>query len=275
MSTPQRPRMTIAELTNQAKQAYGLTWRTMADQLGRSEKMLRKLARGEVAGESYRQSLTELYEQGQVKTLTPRRRRRDGTLAPVRSKRGSTEKSRVPADTRGQRRPSVKRGKYGHETQHLPGGNLMSTTTMPKSKNSVGRKKGWRDVENELHRITSAASQAKQDKRVKINVVLESKDGKRSVVHLGSHSGYHASDVLADVRRDPARGGVEGWVTGQLEGAGSAGAAMPQGSSAPESMSGYTVVEVHQHSFDAVRTKSERKAQDRAGVRRRGRRFGA
>lgn len=255
--------LSIQELVTRSKEAYGLTWADMGHQLGRSEKMMRKLAKGESSGENYRSSLTELYESGQVKHLTPRRRRKDGQLAPVRAKKGAAEKSVAPIDTKGERAPSVRRGRFRHEIQNLAGGNRITTTDMPKTPGSQGRKKGWQSITDELRRISK--SQAKKDKRVKVKIVLEDKDGERRIVNIGSKSGYHASDVLNDVRKEHG-GSIEEWAAQQIQGAGSRA-----GSSAPESLDGFRIVQVEQSSFDASRTKPERIAQDATGRRRWGR----
>lgn len=255
--------LSIPELVLRSKEAYGLTWAEMGHQLGRNEKMLRKLAKGESPGESYRQSLTELYEKGQVQHLTPRRRRKDGTLAPVRAKKGAETKSVAPIDTKGERAPAVKRGRFRHEVQNMAGGNRITTTDMPKSPKSVGRKKGWDSVKDELRRVSK--SQAKKDKRVKVRIVLEDKTGERRVVNIGSKSGYHASDVLTDVRTMHG-GNMENWVQAQMQGAG-----QQPGSSAPEDLSGFQIVQMEQTSFDASRTKIERQEQEATGRRRWGR----
>lgn len=255
-----KDRLSIQELVQRSKDAYGLTWAEMGQQLGRSEKMIRKLAKGEAAGESFRQSLTELYEEGQVRHLTPRRRRKDGQLAPVRAKQGADTKSIAPVDTKGLRAQPVRRGRFRHEVQNLAGGNRIATTDMPKTQRSQGRKKGWESVRDELRRVSK--SQARKDKRVKVRVVLEDEHGERRIVNIGSKSGYHASDVLSDVRTVHG-GNMESWVDAQLQGAGS-----KPGSSAPESLAGFRVVQMEQTSFDASRTKVERQEQEATGRRR-------
>lgn len=46
--------LTPQELVAQAKAACGYTWAELGERLGRSEKMLRKVAKGESRGEAYR-----------------------------------------------------------------------------------------------------------------------------------------------------------------------------------------------------------------------------
>lgn len=256
-STDQR---SVGEILLLAKEGYGLTWRDIGEQLGRSEKMARKIATGQASGESFRQSITELYEKGRVVHLTPRRRGKNGQLAPVRAKQGAETKSVVPVDTKGETAPPVKRGRYQHEVEHLGEGGRVATTSLPKTIRSEGRKKGWASIKDELGRV--GRSQARKDKRITAKVVLEDKDGQRRIVNIGSKNGFHASDVLTDIRNDHG-GNVEAWVNHQLQGAGSR-----PGSSAPESLRGFRVVQMETRSYDAARAKSVRKEQDHTGRRR-------
>lgn len=244
--------MTMAELVKRTKEAYGLTWHEMASQLGRSDRMIRKIARGETSGESFRLSVTELYDSGEVQHLTPRRRSKDGHLARVRSKRGSEQKSVTPEDTRGKRAASVKRGRFSHTTTALPGGNKLHHIEMPKTPKSLGRKKGLEAIDRALLQVTK--SQAKRDKRVKFSFTVEDKDGNRRVYEVGSKSGFHASDVRSDIRTDFG-GSVEAWMDHQIN------------SVYPDSGS-YAVVSVDINEHSATRSKDMRKMEDVARTRR-------
>lgn len=262
---PDPQEMSIAQLTNEAKKAYGMSWRQMGEAFGRSDRWMRKLATGQAKGEAFRESLTELYTHGSISNYVPRRRGKSGELVKVRSGAGTESKSVTPRDTRGQVAPKTKRNTFGHQTKYLPGGGRDSVTTMPKSPRSKNRARAWQAVHGEVR--TVARSQARQDKRMKAKAVVESKDGKtRFYVNLGSKSGYHASDVLSDVRTRHG-GDFEAWANDQMQAAGASKA----GSSAPESMANYSIVSMEITSFDATRTKAERQAQDAAGTRRRGR----
>jgi len=242
----------MADLVKRTKEAYGLTWHEMAAQLGRSDRMIRKIARGETSGESFRRSITELYDRGEVEHLTPRRRSKDGHLARVRSKAGAEEKSITPEDTRGTRVAPVKRGRFSHTTTALPGGNRLHHIEMPKTPKSIGRKKGLAAIDRALLQVTK--SQAKADKRVKFNLTVEDSDGNRRVYEIGSKSGFHASDVRSDIRTDFG-GSVEAWMDHQIR------------SVYPDS-GNVTVVSVDINEHSAIRNKETRKMEDAARTRR-------
>lgn len=243
----------MADLVKRTKEAYSLTWQDMAEQVGRSDRMLRKIARGETSGESFRQSLTELYDRGQVSTLPPRRRTKDGTLARVRSKRGADQKSFVPVDTRGKYAPSVKRGRFSHTVTALPAGARFHHIEMPRSRRSEGRKKGLEAFEGSMLKI--ARSQARADKRVKLSVTIEDESGHRRQYEIGSKSGFHASDIRSDIRGDHG-GSAESWFQHQLN------AVYPDTGS-------FSVVGVNITEFNAVRSKEIRKQEDATRTRRR------
>ena len=245
--------MTMAELVKNTKTAYGMTWKEMGEQLGRSDRWVRKIANGETSGESFRQSLTELYDRGQVEHLTPRRRGKDGRLAKVRSKKGSSEKTVTPQDTRGTRVSSVRRGKFSHTVTSLPEGNRLHHIELPRSPRAAGRGKGFEALKESLKKVTR--SQAHRDKRIKLKVVVEDENGVRTQYQIGSHSGYHASDIQSDIRTDFG-GNAESWVSDQLD-------------KVYEGLGSYTIVAIDMNEFGATRTKGERKAEDIAGTRRR------
>jgi len=247
--------LSIAELTQAIKSSYGMTWQQMGEQVGRSEKMMRKLASGQSSGEKYRQSLSELYTSGQVRTLTPRARTKAGTLRPVRAKAGSTSKSVVPADTRGKVAAGRKRYRYATDTRNTSAGRFYSWSA-PGNPKAPGHKKAEDHVKSTFTKI--GRSQARSDKRVKVSVKMLDSQGKEHTFSVGSKSGFHASDALSDIRTQHA-GSVEGWVRSNLD------HVYPEGG--PMQMVGGEI-----HEFDATRTKAERQAQDKAGTRRRWRR---
>lgn len=252
MARPSPEDLSIAELVTRTKHDYGMTWADMADQLGRSDRMVRKLARGESSGESFRQSLTELYSSGRVDHLTPRRRRADGSLAPVRAKRGEEVKSRTPTDTRGRRMASVRRGRFSVTTQHLGGGNRIDEIEMPVTKNSQGRKKAWAAFQEKM--LSTTKSQAQKDKRVRVTITTQDADGQRRSYQIGTKSGFHASDVRADIKTDHG-GSPESWAAYQLS------AVYPD--------TGGSIVGVQLSVADAARPKTVRIEEDRARTRRR------
>lgn len=244
--------LSMAELVKRTKEAYGMTWKEMADQLGRSDRMIRKIANGETSGETFRTSITELYEKGQVVTLTPRRRTKSGELARVRSKKGAPEKSVIPVDTRGKRAPRVPRGKYSFRTHHLPAGNRLHEIEMPRT-GRIGRKRGMEAFDNTMLKITR--SQAQADKRVKLSLTVEDPDGNRRRYEVGSKSGFHASDVRSDIRKDH-EGDPEAWLRTQLN------YVYPD-------TGNYRIVGVEINEHNAVRTKEVRKQEDLSRTRRR------
>lgn len=246
--------MSMAELVTKTKETYGMTWAEMGQQMGRSDRMIRKIARGETSGESFRASMTELYTKGQVETLTPRRRGKDGTLARVRSKRGSAQKSFRPTDTRGKRAPTQQRGRFSHQVRHMPEGGRLHAVELPKTKGSQGRKRGLEAIRSSMYRITSAQSQRHADKRVRMTVTYQDADGGRYQVPIGSKSGYHASDVLSDIRAKHG-GSVESWISSQAH-------------AVYADMGSDSIVGVQMNEHTATRTKDERRTQDAAGTRR-------
>lgn len=259
MSAPRYSRnpedLSIADLTRAIKASYGMTWQEMGEQMGRSEKMMRKLAAGQTAGEQYRRSLSELYTTGQVHTLTPRARTKAGTLRPVRTKQGAETKSVVPPDTRGKVSKGRKRYRYATDTKHTSAGRFHSWSA-PGSPKAPGHKKAEEHIKATFTKITR--SQARADKRVKVSVKMLDSSGREHTFSVGSKSGFHASDALADIRTRHG-GNVEEWVRSNL------GHVYPEGG--PMQMVGGEI-----HEFDATRTKTERQAQDAAGTRRRWRR---
>lgn len=244
-------KMPISDLVRSIKETYGMTWADMGAAVGRSDRMMRKLASGQSSGESFRASLEELNRTGQVERLPPRRRDSSGKIVPVRARRGAERPTRIPTETAGARRPSPQRVRHTHRTQHLPGGAKIHRTTMPPSEKAPTRAKGWSDVQKDVTRITR--SQARADKRVKFSVTVRDSEGRTYERQIGSRSGYHASDVASDMRKS---GGAESWMKAQM-------GAVYETDSGP-----VTIVGVQANEFSATRSKDERKAQDAAGTRR-------
>lgn len=250
---PRAQDLSMSELVRETKDAYGMTWQEMAEQVGRSDRMVRKIARGETSGETFRESLTELYERGQVEHPTPRRRTKAGKLAKVRSRRGDEQKSHVPVDTRGRRLPEVRRGRFSHRVTALPEGNRIHHIEMPRTDRSEGRQKGLQAFDKTMLKVVR--SQAHTDKRVKVSVTVEDDQGHRRQYQVGSNSGFHASDVRADIRSDHG-GSVEGWLQRQLD-------------SVYPDTGNHKVVGLDMNEFSATRTKEVRKQEDRTRTRRR------
>lgn len=256
-------RATPAQIVEYIRDTYDYTWAELGHQLGRSEKMLRKVAKGQSAGESYRDALTELAYEGFVTHRPPRRRTKSGGLVPVRSKRGTDEISHVPEDDAGTFVPLPPRGRFDYDRDaqfdgtDLPDGGRHDNINMPRTRGAKGRKKGMDKLKDVIRSVTK--SQRAKDKRVKIRATFDTKDGRGRVMDIGSKSGYHASDILADVR-NMHDGDMEAWINDQ--------AFMRYLDMDPGEN---PVVGIEIVSYDSGRAKEQRKMEDMAGTRRRNR----
>lgn len=243
--------LTNAQIVTTIKQEYGMTWDDLGKAIGRSGRMMRKIARGETSGNSYMAALKELHATGRVTQQPPRRRTKDGKLIKVRARKG---KMTTPSDTRakiiGPATPKAHRLKI-HPTQHLNDGGKIDRIDMPHTKTAKGRTKGWKQFTENLRRTTR--SQSRDDKRVRIRVTAKTSDGQIREFNIGSKGGYHASDVLSDIKKDHG-GNPEAWVNSQLD--------------AVYADSSLQVVGVQQTEFSATRGKDIRKAQDAEDTRR-------
>lgn len=249
--------MSPQELVANLRAVYGYTWKELGERLGRSERMLRKVAAGLSRGEAYREALTELFERGEVTHMPSRRRGRDGHLVPVRAKAGLEAKTVVPEDTGGTFARVSRRGSFHSTTTDFPDGGRQYSIEMPKTAHAKGRLAGIGELHSRL--VTISRSQARHDKRVKLQVLYRT-DGRGRVMDIGSKSGYHASDILSDVR-DLHGGDMTSWIVSQS-----------QERYENLDLKKSPLVSVTMTVFNAVRPKPVRKAQDAAGTRRRRRR---
>ena len=254
MSDPAQ--LSPAELVTRVRSAYGLTWAELGAAMNRSPRMMQKIARGETSGESYRDALTELHETGAVSKAPRRRRNAAGKLVPVRAKRGAKKPTVVPKDTR--RGSSLTR--HSTTTTHLPDGNRIVRIQLPKTVGSPERGAGLHAARMSIVNVARGARH--QDKRVHIRATVDIGGGRTRTFDVGSKGGYLAADVVSDVR-DRNGGDMGGWIASQM-GDRYARDAVTQGQ-----LVGLSVT-----SFNAVRSKEERVAQDEAGARRWGRRGG-
>ena len=262
------PQQSPAELVAQIRSSYGLTWDELGATMGRSGRMMRKIARGETSGESYRAALTELNDSGRLEHRPPRRRSRDGSLVRVRAKAGSKSKTVEPSDQDGLTQPSVhqpgseERGKpthsprrsYQSSTQYLPDGNRIHTVEMPKTHGAKGRERAAEDLRRQVANIARGTKH--RDKRMRMEAVVDTGQGRTRRVTIGSKGGYLAGDVVSDVR-DRSGGNMMNWLHTQM------------GQEYVSEMdSKARIVSVTVTTFNATRSKEERVAQDQAGVRR-------
>ena len=248
--------MSPAELVAQVRASYGLTWDELGAAINRSPRMMRKIARGETSGESYRDALTELYETGAVSRAPARRRDAAGKLVPVRAKRGAKKATVRPRDTR--RGPSLTR--HSTRVTHLPDGNRIVQIQLPKTVGSPERGAGLHAARMAI--VNVARGSSRQDKRVHLRATVDIGGGRMRTFDVGSKGGYLAADVVADVR-DRNGGDMGSWIASQM-GDRYAADAVTQGQ----------LVSLSLTTFNAVRSKDERQALDEAGVRRWGRRGG-
>lgn len=183
-----------AELVVRVREAYGLTWGELAAAMNRSERMMRKVARGETSGEAYRAALTELHETGAVSKAPSRRRNAAGKLVPVRAKAGARKRTRVPRDPR--RGASLPR--HSTRVTHLPDGNRIVQIQLPKTVGSPERGAGLYAARMTV--VNVARGSSRQDKRVHLRATVDVGGGRTRTFDVGSKGGYLAADVVADVR---------------------------------------------------------------------------
>lgn len=248
-----RDQPTPAELVQGIRQTYNLTWDGLGAAMGRSGRMMRKIARGETSGESYRQALTELQRTGQVQKEPARRTGKDGQLVRVRAKRGAAEKSVTP---KVRARGTGAKGSAGHSahTQYLPDGNKIETVTLPRTRNAKVREAGVKELRSRI--VNIARSTSRKDKRVRISATVDVGRGKTRVVDVGSKGGYLVNDVVSDVRTLNA-GNMPDWLNSQM------------GHRYVEELGDKAqVISVTVTTFNASRDKAERVRQDQAGTRR-------
>lgn len=259
--------MSPQELVVAIKAKYEMSWDELGAAMGRSPRMMRKVARGETSGAAYTQALNELYERGQVNHPAPRRRNAAGNVVAVRAKRGAANKLVVPKDETGRFKPAPKRGRFAVSDEqveqgqeefadpdkgeiYFPEGGRLSTVEMPKSRGAKGRKAG---LEALMKKIRGAAQgQRNRDKRVRITAEFDTGDGKRRIVEVGHKSGYAASDIVADVRKLHG-GNVADWINHQT---------YSRYDDFTPGPNGPTLVKATVTVFNATRPKEERKHLD-------------
>ena len=214
-------RPTPADLVNQVRASYGMTWDELGAAMGRSGRMMRKIARGETSGESYRQALTELNDSGRLEHQPPRRRSKDGSLVKVRAKRGApqatvapAEGAPVPAPPQEKKRaptrtPRSPRRTFQSETTHLPDGNRIHRVEMPKTPGTKGREQAAEDLRTKIANIARGTKY--RDKRVRMEATVDIGGGRTRNVTIGSSPALPVAQVKATkgsaarVRRGGAR----------------------------------------------------------------------
>lgn len=269
-----------AELVAEIRRIFQASWVELGGMLDRSEKMVRKIAKGETSGESYREAFLEILRQGRVVHRPPRRRRKDGSLVKVRAKNDAKDPLVTPVehaiepkeaegageisaadkqkaakeDTEGRTARKRPRRRFRRETTVFPDGGRQHKIEMPKGKKTKGHAQGMGAILDTFRRV--AKGQKAGDKRVKVSVVFDMGNGETRRVEIGSHAGYHSSDILADVRKLHG-GDVEGWINDQV-----------RERYTDFDPVDFSIIQAEIQVFDAARSKAERKALDEQDARR-------
>lgn len=203
MSTQTR----ASELIAAIKSEWGMTNQKLADMLGRSEKMVRKIQRGDVPAVKYETALREIYDNGAPEHQPPRPRTKAGKLVKVRGKAG--EKAVLPPDPPGKYRELPRRGKAVVSRQAVGKGSYRSTYAAPKTKRAKGRGVVNNQILSDLR--SEARGQARGRKRVKFTAVTSS----GRVIPVGAKGGYSVSDALKAVNKS---GAALDWMGKQVAG---------------------------------------------------------
>lgn len=267
---------TPSELVDEIRRVFDATWKEIGDMIERSEKMIRKISKGETSGESYREALLEILQHGRAIHVPARRRNKAGQLVKVRAKRNAPEPVVTPiehepdhedfddenqeeldaAEHRSKNLVKKHRRRFFKKTTVMPNGGRKHVITMPKGKRSKGHQQGMATFLDTMRR--AAKGQRARDKRGKIGVTFDLGNGDFRTVEIGSHDGYHLSDVLSDIRTFKD-GDVEAWIKDQL---------MERYKGEDFDPDDYSIVQTDITIYDAARGKEERKALDQQDARR-------
>lgn len=203
-----------AQLITQARERWGLSVSEMAEQMGRSPRMIRKIMRGETSGTSYVPALRQTVNNGHPEKQPPRARRGDGKLRHVRGKKG--QQSVTPPERKGRYVDLPKRGKATSTIEALGPGSRRSTFQAPKTKGSKGRKEINERIAKALKDERGGSYQGRGGrfrsmKRVKFEAVTST--GRK--VTVGAKSGYSLADVRKGV--ESHSGDALGWMATQVQ----------------------------------------------------------
>lgn len=181
----------------------GISTAEISNELQRSPRMVRKILNGETSGALYRESLEELATTGHTSRVPPRRRRKDGTLAPVRGKRTRSGESRsvVPKDPGGTYVDDKQGGRFRTETTYMAEGGRHIRMSVPKSHGAKGREQANSELVNQ---VRNAAKGQARDKQKQISATLTFANGRQMQVNT-----YNASTMLKRMR--DSGGDALGW----------------------------------------------------------------
>lgn len=221
----------------------------LAEFLGRSPRMIGKLINGESKGESFRQALTELDQEGTVTKQPERRKGKDGHVVPVRAKmsEAGTEKRfnkdgkelapvKIPEEAREGRYTDKQPEKYRNRKWATKSGDKRMKVAMPPG-NDQANETGMKALHKQIQSISR--SQAHKNKRIKIDVTLA--NGRQ--MSLFGKGGENASNMLRRINKDFG-GSMDAYVRSQ------AGKVYP-----PKGPGGHRFTSVTIQSFNAATPK--------------------
>lgn len=192
----------------QTLRGRGVSNAEIAAELNVSPRMVRKVLNGESPGRNYAATLQELATTGRATTRPERRRRADGALVPVRTKRGAPTKSAPPPDTGGRYTKAKQGGRFTSETGYMGGGGRQHQLRIPKGDKAKGRQAANSDL---ITKIRAAARGQSADVQKRVRMQLTYANGRTMEVN-----DYNASSLLDRVKR-LGDGDVLGFLTSQMK----------------------------------------------------------
>lgn len=185
----------------------GVTTSEIAAELHRSPRMVRKILNGETSGALYRDTLEELASTGRVTKVPPRRRLKDGSLMPVRTKAGAESKTVIPEDPGGRYTEDRQGGRMQISTTYMAEGGRQIDAKIPKGRTAKGRAQANVDL---VQMIRNAAKGQSKDKQKQITARVTFANGRQMEVNT-----YNASTMLKRVNE--AGGDTLGWLARESE----------------------------------------------------------
>ena len=183
----------------------GITNAEIASELHRSPRMVRKILNGETSGTLYREALEELASTGRMTKVPPRRRRKDGSIAPVRGKRGTPAKSVIPEEVGGTYTEGKQGGRLRVDVGFMAEGGRHIQMRIPKSRTAKGRDQANAEL---IKQVRNAAKGQSRDNQKQVTAHLTFSNGRVMEVNT-----YNASTMLK--RINEAGGDALGWFQGE------------------------------------------------------------
>lgn len=184
----------------------GVTTSEIAAELHRSPRMVRKILNGETSGALYRDTLEELASTGRVTKVPPRRRLKDGSLMPVRTKAGAESKTVIPEDPGGRYTEDRQGGRMQISTTYMAEGGRQFHAKIPKGRTAKGRAQANVGLVQMIR--NAAKGQAKDQKQITARITFA--NGRQMEVNT-----YNASTMLKRVNE--AGGDTLGWLARESE----------------------------------------------------------